>query len=267
MNLFTCAVKVPCILKLLLLPLLLLQLGCSHDPLLKAKNFTYQIVKTYPHDSLAFTQGLDWDDGIVYEGTGLHGKSSLRQVALETGEIILKIDNQREIFGEGITVFNNLIYQLTWKNKTVFVYNKHDLSLVKSHHYSREGWGITHDNTSLILSDGTSTLYFLDPETLGEKRRISVSDINDEIQYLNELEYIKDKIYANIWKSNRIAIINPSNGIVEGWVDLSDLHEQLEIANKEGVLNGIMYDHKEERLFVTGKLWPTLYEIRLLPKQ
>jgi glutamine cyclotransferase len=263
--LFAYTVNVLNIVRVLLLPLLLMPLGCSNVPEIKPKEISYNIVKIYPHDSLAFTQGLAWDEGIVYEGTGLHGKSSLRQVNLETGETILKIDYQREVFAEGIAVFKNLIYQLTWKNKTVFIYNKHDLSLVKSLQYSREGWGITHDNKSLILSDGTSTLYFLDPENLGEKKRISVSDSTSEVQYLNELEYINDKIYANIWKSNRIAIINPSNGIVDGWLDLSSLREQLEFDKKVGVLNGIMYDQKEERLFVTGKLWPALYEIKLIP--
>jgi len=251
--------------RMILLTLLFLLSGCSGALKTKPKEFSYDVVKTYPHDSLAFTQGLAWDEGKMYEGTGLHGKSSLRHVDLNTGETILQIDYQKEIFAEGIAVFNNFIYQLTLRNRTVFIYNKHDFSLVKSVHYPREGWGITHDNKSLILSDGTSTLYFLDPETFTEIRRISVSDDSGEIQYLNELEYINDKIYANIWKSNRIAIINPADGIVDGWLDLSRLREKLGLGNEENVLNGIMYDQKEERLFVTGKRWPALYQIRLIP--
>jgi len=262
---FTYPANVMHLVRALLFSLLLIPLGCSKSPVIRTQQFSYNIVKMYPHDSLAFTQGLVWDEGIVFEGTGLYGKSSLRQVDLETGKTILKVDYQEEIFAEGVTVFRNLIYQLTWKNNTVFVYNKHDLSLVKLLHYPREGWGITHDNKSLILSDGTSMLYFLDPETLVEKKRLSVSDGTGEIQYLNELEYINDKIFANVWKSNRIAIINPSSGVVDGWIDLSGLRAQLEFDKKGGVLNGIMYDQKEKRLFVTGKLWPALYEIRLIP--
>ena len=239
--------------------------GCSNAPVIKPKQFSYVIVHSYPHDPMAFTQGLAWDQGIVYEGTGKRGRSSLRRVDLQTGRVEQEIDYEKDIFAEGITVFHNKIYQLTWKNKTVFVYDKHDFAIIKSWRFPREGWGITHDNRNLIVSDGTSTLYFLDPETLSERRRIAVHDNSGRVKYLNELEYVKGSVYANVWKSNRIAIINPDNGVVEGWVDLSRLREQLICDKPPNVLNGIMYDPEGNRLFVTGKLWPTLFEIRLVP--
>ena len=239
--------------------------GCSNQPDIKAEKFSYLIVNSFPHDPMAFTQGLAWDQGIVYEGTGQLGKSSLRKVELQTGKIEQKIDNAEDIFGEGITVYQNKIYQLTWKNKTAFVYDKSGFTLIKSYHYPRQGWGITNDAKNLIVSDGTATLYFLNPETLTEQRNIKVHDNSEDIKYLNELEYIKGKIYANIWNSDKIAIINPNDGRVEGWIDLSGLREQLVSDQKIDVLNGIMYDKEESRLFVTGKFWPTLFEIKLIP--
>ncbi|MCI5224046.1 MAG: glutaminyl-peptide cyclotransferase, partial [Candidatus Electrothrix sp. AR4] len=169
---------------------------------------------------------------------------------------------ERRFFAEGITIFGDKIYQLTWRNKRVFQYEKKDFHLVTSWPFPREGWGITHDTEQLIVSDGTAHLYFLDPETLAEKRRISVHDNKGEVARLNELEYIQGTIYANIWQTDRIVIIQPKNGSVTGWLDLAALSDQMRNNKKTGVLNGIMYDPEQDRLFVTGKLWPSLFEIR-----
>lgn len=252
----------------LILILLFCLSSCSNETNPLPNNFTYSITNKYPHDALAFTQGLVWDNHTVYEGTGKLGRSSLRRVDLQTGRVEQQVDCAKDIYGEGITVFQDKIFQLTWKNKIVFVYNKHDLSLFTSHPYPRYGWGITHDNQNLIVSDGTSTLYFLDPVTLAEKRRITVHDNDENIKYLNELEYINGKVYANIYRSDRIAMINPNNGVIAGWIDLSGLRdqfgEQFSLDDKDAVLNGIMYDKDRDRLFVTGKFWPTLFEIRLV---
>ena len=229
------------------------------------ENYTYRVVNRFPHDPLAFTQGLEWDQGTVYEGTGKLGHSSLRRVDLKTGAVQRRIEYPDDIFGEGITVFLDKIYQLTWKNKILFVYNKDDLSLIDTVSYPRQGWGLTHDHRDLIASDGSSTLYFLDPETFAERRRVAVQDNGLKIQYLNELEYINGRIFANVFRSDRIAMINPDNGAVEGWIDLSGLREELGLDNPEAVLNGIMFDREGDRIFITGKFWPTLFEIRLVP--
>ena len=231
----------------------------------KPKLFGYSIVNEFPHDPQAFTQGLAWDQGRVYEGTGLYGKSSLRRVDLQTGNIELQRDYDAQIFAEGITVFENNIYQLTWENNIIFQYDKEDLSLIRSWKFPYQGWGITHDNKHLIVSDGTATLYFFDPQTLVEIRRISVRDDQGLVNRLNELEYIKGKIYANIWKTDKIAIIAPEDGVVTSYLDLSGLNIYLKKQGKTGVLNGIMYDPAGDRLFVTGKLWPSLFEIKVVP--
>lgn len=238
--------------------------GCSGDTPPSTENFSYLVVNSYPHDPKAFTQGLVWDRNSVFEGTGKRGRSSLRKVELFTGKVLKQIDHEQSIFAEGITVFKNRIYQLTWKNNIVFVYDRNDFSQIKSYPYPREGWGITHNNHHLIVSDGTPTLYFLDPDTLNNKGKITVHDNSGPIKYINELEYIKGRIYANVWKSNRIAIIHPDTGFVTGWIDLSGLANRLKYNHKPDVLNGIMYDSTEDRLFVTGKFWPTLFEIKLV---
>jgi glutamine cyclotransferase len=239
--------------------------GYARDPEPVPAKFSYAIVSRYPHDASAFTQGLVWDQDKVYEGTGLFGRSSLRRVDLRTGAIQQVIEYEKHIFAEGITVFQNKIYQLTWKNNVVFAYDQQSFSLIKTWPLSGEGWGLTHDGRNLIMSDGTAALYFLDPDTMNEKRRITVHDQTGPIHNLNELEYIKGLVYANIWKSNRIAMIDPGSGRVVGWIDLSGLQDSLNQAEQQDVLNGIMYDAEDDRLFVTGKLWPTLFEIRLKP--
>jgi glutaminyl-peptide cyclotransferase len=225
----------------------------------------YQIVHTYPHDPAAFTQGLVYTDGHLYESTGLNGKSSVRLVDLETGKTLQHHDLPAEYFGEGLTVWNNRLVQLTWKSKTGFVYDVFSFAIEKTFHYDTEGWGLTHDNHSLILSDGTSFLRFLDPQTFRETRRIEVWDESGRVVgNLNELEYIQGEIYANVWQTDRIARISPKTGRVLAWIDLTGLIDKRVLPNPDAVLNGIAYDSKSNRIFVTGKLWPKLFEIKVV---
>lgn len=235
----------------------------------KPAQLSYTLVRQYPHDAQAFTQGLAWDEGRVYEGTGLYGRSSLRSVDLETGLVRRQRNYPRPVFAEGITVFQDRIYQLTWKNRQVFLFDKKDFSEIKSWPYPRQGWGITHDGESLIVSDGSSSLFFLNPKTLEEERRVLVRDDEGEVVRLNELEYVQGTIYANVWQTNWIALIRPEDGVVTGWLDVSDLSALAQNfgRRKMDVLNGIMYDSVGDRLFVTGKLWPLLFEIKVISKQ
>jgi glutamine cyclotransferase len=226
--------------------------------------YTYRIVNAYPHDKTAFTQGLAFENGMIYEGTGLYGHSSLRETDLETGKVLNVRELPSEIFGEGITICGNRLVQITWKNHLGFVYDKETFDMIGEFSYLTEGWGITFDGIRLIMSDGSSTLYFLDAETLKETGRIEVQGNGAPVTSLNELEYIRGEIYANVWMTNRIAIISPETGRVVGWIDLEGLlsPEQQKDAD---VLNGIAYDRVDDRIFVTGKLWPTLFEIDLVP--
>jgi glutamine cyclotransferase len=224
----------------------------------------YQIVHTYPHDPAAFTQGLIYIDGHLYESTGLKGKSSLRMVNLTTGDVLQKYTVPAEYFAEGLTDWDNTLIQLTWESHKAFVYDRFSFSLQRTFSYSGEGWGLTHDGTELILSDGTSYLRFLDPKSFRETRRIHVTDENGRaVDKLNELEYIHGEIYANIWESDRIVRISPVTGKILGWLDLSGILDKRELHDPDAVLNGIAYDAAEDRLFVTGKLWPKLFEIRI----
>jgi glutamine cyclotransferase len=227
-------------------------------------NYTFSVVNVYPHDKNAFTQGLVFEDGVLYEGTGLYGESTLRRVELETGNVLQLYALPDQFFGEGITVFEGKIIQLTWQSHKGFVYDKDSFELLLEFSYPTEGWGITHDGSRLIMSDGTATLHFLNPETFEEVGHVEVYDGNRPVTRLNELEYIQGKVYANIWTEEKIAIINPQTGQVKGWINLSGLRERenLEAGN---VLNGIAYDAKEDRLFVTGKLWSLLFQIELIP--
>lgn len=227
--------------------------------------YTYRVKAVYPHDPLAFTQGLVYTGGILYESTGLRGHSSLRRVALETGKVLQKTTLLPMFFGEGIAVFHDHIYQLTWTSGTGFVYDEKTLALQREFHFGVEGWGMTHDDTSLIVSDGSPNLYFWDPDTLLETRRITVRDGTKPVENLNELEYIDGEIYANIWQQDRIARISPRTGKVLAWIDLTGLLPTSERTGKEDVLNGIAYDPDGKRLFVTGKLWPKLFQIELVP--
>jgi glutaminyl-peptide cyclotransferase len=227
--------------------------------------YTYEIVNTFPHDPQAFTEGLAFDNGMLYEGTGLYGESSVRKVDLETGRILQIYRLPNEYYGEGITVFKDTVVQLTWQSNRGFVYKKDGLSLLREFHYSTEGWGITHDANRIMMSDGTSALYLLNPETKERSGRIEVQEDGIPIDMINELEYVDGQIFANIWKSDRIARIDPESGKVRGWIDLTGLLDRHKFGNAPDVLNGIAYDEESGRLFVTGKLWPLLFEIRVFP--
>jgi glutamine cyclotransferase len=228
------------------------------------RDCTYTVVKTYPHDPEAFTQGLVYADGIFYEGTGLNGRSTLRKVEPETGTVIQMRDLSSQLFGEGVAVLNDRVYQLTWVSHVAYVYDKQTFNLIEQFTYTTEGWGLTHDGTNLIMSDGSSTIYYRDPATFNEVRHIQVLDGATAVTQLNELEYIHNQIYANVWQTNTIVRIDPATGTVLGWIHLDGLLTAQERAHAD-VLNGIAFDPATERLFVTGKLWPKLFEIKLAP--
>ena len=224
--------------------------------------YTYQIVRVYPHDPNAFTQGLQYLDGALYEGTGLNGRSSIRKVKLETGEVLQKRDITSKYFGEGITVWKNDLIELTWRSEVAFVYDKTTFQERRHFTYAGEGWGLTHDGVNLIMSDGSDRLRLLDPATFAERRRIQVTAEGFPVRHLNELEFVKGEIFANIWQTDMIARIAP-DGRVVSWIDLSGLLSTSERGGAD-VLNGIAYDESKDRLFVTGKLWPKLFEIKLI---
>jgi glutaminyl-peptide cyclotransferase len=226
---------------------------------------TYHVVHAYPHDQQAFTQGLVYVNGHLYESTGIEGRSSLREVDLETGRILQFHVVPDQYFAEGLTDWKDMLIQLTWQSHVAFVYDRATFRLLRTLHYDGEGWGLTHDTKSLILSDGTATLRFFDPETFHEVRRITVKDSGKPVTQLNELEYIHGEIYANIWHSDRIARISSATGRVLGWIDLKGLMPRDQLSNDEAVLNGIAYDTAHDRLFVTGKLWPKVFEVTIIP--
>jgi glutamine cyclotransferase len=224
--------------------------------------YGYEVVRSYPHDRTAFTQGIIFRDGVFYEGTGLNGRSTLRKVKPETGEVLAAKPLGPEYFGEGITDWKGSLLQITWKNEIGFVYDVNTFERTRTFSYTGEGWGLTHDGTRIIMSDGTAQLRFLDPSTLSETGRITVRDARGPVEELNELEYIKGEIYANVWRTERIARISPKDGRVTGWIDLAGLLTPAERAGTD-VLNGIAYDAAGDRLFVTGKLWPRVFEIKI----
>jgi len=232
----------------------------------KIPQYTFTVVHTFPHDSSAFTQGLEYHDGFLYESTGLKGRSSLRKVRLETGEVLQRIDLSAEYFGEGITVYKDKIVQLTWQSHVGFVYSLSDLRLQRQFSYAGEGWGLANDGREIFMSDGTSEIRVLDPLTLAEKRRFTVHDGATLIKDLNELEFVEGELYANVWQTDRIARISPQSGEVRGWIDLTALLSPVFRLADGAVLNGIACDSKRKRLFVTGKLWPNLFEIKIVPK-
>jgi len=225
-------------------------------------NYTYDVVKVYPHDKNAFTQGLVIEKDVLYESTGLYGNSTLRRVDLETGNVLQIYELPNQFFGEGITVFGDRIIQLTWQSHKGFVYDKHSFDLLREFSYPTEGWGITNDGSQLIMSDGTATLYFLDPETFEEVGQIEVHD-NGPVTNLNELEHVNGEVYANIWGEEKIAVIDPHTGQVKGWIDLTGIYNQ-EKQDPNKVLNGIAYDAEADRLFVTGKMWSQLFQIKVI---
>jgi glutamine cyclotransferase len=228
--------------------------------------YTYEVVREYPHDAEAFTQGLLFADGFLYESTGLWGSSTVRQVELETGKVFRTHALPDVYFGEGLTLWQDRLIQLSWKNGIAFVYRRDDFSPIRTFTYPTEGWGLTHDGASLIMSDGSDTLRFLDPDTFRATRSIQVRYGTKPVFELNELEYIRGEIFANVWGADYIARISPASGQVVGWIDLRGLLPESDRTDRTGELNGIAYDAGGDRLFITGKRWPKLFEIRLIPK-
>ncbi|HEX8456833.1 MAG TPA: glutaminyl-peptide cyclotransferase [Pyrinomonadaceae bacterium] len=226
--------------------------------------YSYKIKNSWPHDRRAYTQGLIFLDGILWESTGQYGASSLRKVELKTGKVIKQISVPRAYFAEGMTVFHNKVFQLTWQEQKGFIYDPATFQKQGEFSYTGEGWGLTHDGQSLIMSDGTDRIRFLDPSTLQTTRTIGVTDRGAPVDQLNELEYIDGEIYANIYQTDRIARIEPKTGRVLAWIDLTGLLEMKDRNGGEDVLNGIAYDERDKRLFVTGKLWPKLFEIEIV---
>ena len=227
--------------------------------------YGFTLIKSYPHDRDAFTQGLLYLDGFLYESTGLNGRSSIRKVKVETGEIVQRHEIPSQYFGEGIAVWGSELFELTWQSGIAFVYDRLTFKEKRTFRYTGEGWALTGDADGLIMSDGTDALRFIDPATFRERRRVSVTADGQPLRNLNELEYVKGEIFANVWMTDRIARINPQSGKVTGWIDLSGLLPPRDRASAD-VLNGIAYDQAGDRLFVTGKLWPRVFEIKLVRK-
>lgn len=223
---------------------------------------TYTVVRSYPHDKDAFTQGLQVSDGVFFEGTGLNGRSSIRRVKIETGEVLQKRDVDARYFGEGITVRGQELFQLTWQTGIAFVYDKTSFAPKRQFKYTGEGWGLTQDKTSLIMSNGSEYLRFLDPATFAERKRIRVMAAGAPLKNLNELEFVRGEIFANVWQTDYVARIDPASGAVNGYIDLRGLLSPRERAETD-VLNGIAYDEASDRLFITGKLWPRVFEVRV----
>jgi glutamine cyclotransferase len=217
------------------------------------------VLHTYPHDTSAFTQGLVWSQGALYESTGRNCCGSLRRVELETGKVLQRTPVSEQYFAEGLALLGGKLYQLTWQNQLGMIYDTTGLRQTGTFTYTGEGWGLTTDGHSLVLSDGSNQLRFIDPATWREQRVVNVKDGPEYVNDLNELEWVKGEVWANVWHTNRIARIDPQTGRVKGWVDLTGLMGPL--PDPEAVLNGIAYDAEHDRLFVTGKLWPTLFEI------
>jgi glutamine cyclotransferase len=226
-----------------------------------APQCTYRVINTYPHDPNAFTQGLVYADGRLYESTGLYGSSSLREVVLETGSVIRLLELSGEHFGEGLTLWQDRLIQLTWQNQVAWAYSEATFEVVDTYSYTTEGWGLTHDGERLIMSDGSSVLSFRDPLTFELLGRLRVYGDDGPVIRLNELEYIDGQLYANIWLTDLVARIDPATGEVTAWIDLTGL---LPPGTPANVLNGIAYDADSDRIFVTGKLWPSLFEIEIL---
>lgn len=227
----------------------------------------YEIVNEYPHDPGAYTQGLYFEDGSLFEGTGRYGQSALRQVELETGRVVRQVDLPSWLFGEGVAALGGLVYQLTWEARVGFIYDPATFERRGRFSYDTEGWGLTHDGRYLIMSDGSSVLSFRDPQSFAEVRRVRVFDRSGAIEALNELEFINGRVWANVWHRDDILQIDPESGAVVGRIDLTGLLGDDYPLDSEGVLNGIAYDSAGDRIFVTGKLWPRIFEIRVVPQR
>jgi glutaminyl-peptide cyclotransferase len=226
---------------------------------------SYKVIHTYPHDSQAFTQGLFYDNGLLYEGTGQEAGSSLREVELETGKVLRQHNLESSLFGEGITLYNDRIYQVTWTNKVGFVYDKSDFRVINKFFYQTQGWGLTTIDDRIVMSDGSNTLYFFKPEMFEEISKLEVYDNEKKVDQLNEIEYINGEIWANIWQTDLIARIDPSTGKVNSYIDMAPLFPVSKRSEVNAdVLNGIAYDASGSRIFVTGKRWPKLYEIKVI---
>lgn len=232
-----------------------------------AKVHGIRIVNSFPHDITAFTQGLFYHEGYLYEGTGKRGLSSLSKINLDDASVIQSKRLTNRYFGEGIELIDDKIYQLTWQSHMVFVYDKESFEQIGTHYNAAEGWGLAFDGEQLILSDGTATIQFMDPESFAQTRKIQVMLNGNPINYINEMEYINGEIWANVWQTDFILRINPETGNVNSYIDLSGLSQQTELGSTEAVLNGIAWDSEQERLFVTGKHWANLFEIELLEPQ
>ncbi|MEP7272981.1 MAG: glutaminyl-peptide cyclotransferase, partial [Acidobacteriota bacterium] len=243
------------------------QVPAGNAPPARHPVYSYEVINSWPHDPQAFTQGLVYHQGFLYESTGLNGRSSLRKVALETGQVLTRIDIASEYFAEGLAIFNERAIQLTWQHQTAFVYQLANFQPIQTFSYTGEGWGLTHDGQSLIMSDGTRFIRFLDPQSFQVRRTIEVKDGTTAVTQLNELEYIDGEIFANIWLTDKIVRISPVSGKVNSTIDLKGLLSAADRAQGADVLNGIAFDADGRRLFVTGKLWPKLFEIKLIAKR
>jgi glutamine cyclotransferase len=232
-----------------------------------AADTQWKLVATYPHDASAFTEGLFYLDGALYESTGLEGQSDIRKVALKTGKVLQRRVIDPPYFGEGIAHWGKKLVSLTWRHRQGFVWNLSDFTAVSDFRYAGEGWGMTQDGRNLIMSDGTAQLRFLDPDSLAEQRRISVTWNGRAVDRLNELEYVKGEVWANIWYDTKIARIDPATGAVIDWIDVAALRKAAGVTDSEAVANGIAYDAAKDRVFITGKNWPKLFEIKVEPKQ
>lgn len=223
----------------------------------------FKVVHSYPHDPQAFTQCLFFHDGFLYEGTGLRGRSTIRKVEIETGRVVQAVELPPEVFGEGISQWGDRLIGITWQEQTAFVLDLRSFKLWRKFNYPGEGWGLTHNAKELVMSDGSAELRFLDPLSFKELRRVRVTADGRPVDQLNELEWVEGEIFANVWQTDRIARIDPRTGRVTAWIDLAGILPDDQRLNADAVLNGIAYDEKKKRLFVTGKLWPRLFEIQL----
>ena len=258
--------------RVLFVVLTLAACGCGSPATTHANGITeygYQVIHAYPHDRQAFTEGLFYSNGFLYESTGLEGQSSVRKERLETGEVVQKLDLPYQYFGEGIINWHDRLIQLTYKSEVGFVYDLANFAVRSQFNYPGEGWALTTDGRHIYMSDGTPQIRIWDPDTLKETGRITVTDETGPVMNVNELEWVKGELYANIWMTDRVAQIDPATGRVVGWIDLTGLldpSDRVEGENGTDVLNGIAYDAQHDRLFVTGKRWPKLFEIRLIKK-